>query len=108
VPGNPTIAAVYVTSITVNWSATTGSQGYELDASTASDFSGTLFSSSTTIGTLTGLTFPANLTANTTYFLRAGNIVSNTTFYVNVVPTSTSTLTNSLVNHFSTKCSIPA
>jgi hypothetical protein len=67
-----------------------------LDASTASDFTGTRFSTTTPSGSLTTLTVSSatNLAANTTYYLRLGNVVSGTTAYINTSPSSTSTLTN--------------
>src|SRR5207253_6654655 len=50
---NSQIYQVFSTSITANWTAFSGgsgantSQGYELDASTAADFTGTIYSSTT-------------------------------------------------------------
>ena len=96
IPGDAVLTAVYVTSVTVSEldDALSPSNGYELDASTAADFSGTIVSSSTTNSAVTTLTTPPSLWPNTTYYLRLGNIVSGTTSYANVTPASTSTLAN--------------
>ena len=95
IPGDPIVTAVYSSSITVGaWTTPSPSNGYELDASTAPDFSGTLFSSSTTNSAVNSLTTPASLSPNTTYYMRLGNIVGSATSYVNVIPASTSTLAN--------------
>jgi len=99
-PVTPTVAAVYVITITANWSTAgmTTRDGFVVQASTASDFSGTLFSTSTSNANLTSLTVGtvSPLAANTTYYLRVGAIYSDTTSYANTVPVSTSTLTNLL------------
>src|SRR5262249_40295126 len=94
---NPVISAVYVTTITVAWS-TAPSNGYMVDASTASDFTGTLFSTATTINSVGSLVVGsvAPLAANTTYYLRVGALYGATTFYATTVPISTSTLTSYL------------
>jgi len=76
----------------VAYVTTSQSQGYELDASTASDFTGTLISSITPSAALGTLTTPATLTVNTTYYLRVGALASGTTYYGSSL--STSTLTN--------------
>ena len=75
----PQIYQVGDTSITVNWQALSGSpssataEGYELDLSTASNFTGTLYSSSTTNVALSTLTV-TGLTGGATYYLRVGGI----------------------------------
>src|SRR6202007_905499 len=82
--GAPTITAVYVSSLTVSYTTAAGSQGYELDASTASSFTGTVISSSTTSGSLGTLSFNfGSLNPDTTYFIRIGSIVSGATTYNN-------------------------
>ena len=74
-------------AIGVSWTAV-GSNGYELDASTASNFSGTLFVSSTSNGAATTLT-ATGLAGNTTYYLHAGALWNGTTNYAAVVSTLT-------------------
>ncbi|MBI4248640.1 MAG: fibronectin type III domain-containing protein, partial [Elusimicrobia bacterium] len=71
-PVSPTVAAAFVTSATVNWGAVSA-QGYRLDASRASDFSGELLSSSTANGSLAFLTV-SGLQSNTVYYFRVGAI----------------------------------
>ncbi len=77
-PGSPTLFAVYRTTITVNWSTAglTNRNGFEVDASTASDFTGTLFSTITTNTAATTLTdgTVSPLAPNTTYFVRSPRI----------------------------------
>lgn len=98
-PANPFVAAVYPSTITVSWTSTPGTNGFEVDASTAATFTGILFSTSTTNTSATSLTVSsaANLSPNTTYYLRAGAI-SGATNYANTVPASTSTLTSLLIS----------
>src|SRR4029077_18614716 len=50
-PGNPLIAAVNVSSITVAWTGLVNANntGYQADAATASNFSGTIISSVTSL-----------------------------------------------------------
>ena len=73
------VFANYTTSITVNWTAmtvgtgTNTSEGYRLEASTATDFSGTIFFSSNTTPTVSTLTVNG-LTSNVAYYLRAGGL----------------------------------
>ena len=47
-----------ITTITVNWGNVPYTNGYEVDASTAEDFTGTLYVSSTSINTATGGSAP--------------------------------------------------
>ncbi|MDE2292727.1 MAG: fibronectin type III domain-containing protein, partial [Elusimicrobia bacterium] len=70
-PPSPAFAGVFTASVTVSWAPTAG-QGYELRASTAPDFSGTVVSSRTPVSALGSLTVlsPA-LDANTTYYFVA-------------------------------------
>ena len=94
-PGNPQISAVAASSITVVWTSTSPSAGYEVDASTAADFSGTVLSTMTTDGTVTTLAVDSmtSLSPNTTYFIRVGNFDLGTTSYASTT-LSTSTLTS--------------
>ena len=94
-PGNPLITAVYVSSLTAAWGNVNSPSGYSLEASTMSDFTGTLISSVTTDGTMNGLTFnAAQLSPNTTYFVRVGALYNGATAYALTTPLSTSTLTS--------------
>jgi len=94
-PGNPTVSTVFVTSITATWETVSNAMGYEVDASTAGDFTGTIFSSvafNTTAATLTvGTAVP--LAADTTYYLRIGALYNGATSFIDAVPASTTTLT---------------
>jgi hypothetical protein len=81
---------VSLSSITVTYGLT-GAVSYLVEASTASDFSGTLISSVTTSATVASLA-PQGLSLNTTYYLRAGAISGSTTFYATVTPTASVTL----------------
>src|SRR4029077_17844300 len=70
------IYQVFASSVTLNWQSlggSGGSEGYELNASTASDFTGTLFSSATTDVNQSTLTV-TGLAANTTYYFQVGGI----------------------------------
>ncbi|OVE78468.1 hypothetical protein BVX98_00070, partial [bacterium F11] len=97
VPVSTNIVTVYVSSVTVNWSEPTGSaEGYRLDASTASDFSGTILSSETNSNVVTTLTVEG-LTSETTYYFRVGSFNWNTTLnFVNAGSTETLTLEDEL------------
>jgi len=59
------MAETYASSITANWTTVSGAAGYEVDASTAANFTGTIFSSITSNGQSTSLS-PQSLSANTT------------------------------------------
>ena len=81
-PINPLITAVYVSSLTSTWGAVASPSGYSLEASTMSNFTGTIISSVTTDGTVSTLTFNlASLAANTTYFVRVGALYNGATSY---------------------------
>jgi hypothetical protein len=96
-PSSPLITNVYVSSLTTAWGAASGAAGYEMDASTISNFSGTLISSVSNSVSITTLTFNiGQLAPNTTYFVRVGSLASGTTAYTNTTPSSTSTLTSLL------------
>jgi hypothetical protein len=80
--GNLAFAAIFASSATVNWvplpaAAQAGSsgtaEGYWLQASTASDFSGAVFSSSTVNPQLSTLTVQG-LSANATWYFRVGSV----------------------------------
>src|SRR4029077_17567072 len=90
-PSPVTIAAVYITSITVNYGTVGGSNGYELDASTSNFLGGVVLSSITTSSSLASLTVLA-LSPDTTYFLKVGALYNGATTYSSTL--STSTLTN--------------
>src|SRR5262249_15652754 len=73
--------------------------GYELDASTASNFTGTLISSVTSVPSLNTLSFNyGSLNPNTTYYVRVGALYSGATTYNTATQPTTSTLTNLLNN----------
>ncbi|MFH1724120.1 MAG: fibronectin type III domain-containing protein, partial [Elusimicrobiota bacterium] len=75
-PVGPAPSETFLSSMTVQWTAVT-SQGYELQASTSEDFSGTVYVSSTASGGATTLDTPVTLNANTTYYLRVGGVNHN-------------------------------
>jgi hypothetical protein len=77
-PVAPAVGAVSTASITVVYGVT-GALGYEVDASTSPVFAGTIFSSSTNKN-LSALS-PQGLSAATTYYLRAGALWGQTTYY---------------------------
>ncbi len=85
---DPVISAVFTGSITVS-GGTVGTDGYVVTASTASNFTGTLYSSSTQ--NQADALSPQNLDPNTTYYLEAGPLNGTTTSYT-AGPFSTSTL----------------
>ncbi|MDE2292323.1 MAG: fibronectin type III domain-containing protein, partial [Elusimicrobia bacterium] len=78
--GDPFVAgSITGTSIGAQWTALPASpqsasgEGYELDASTAADFSGAVFSSATNANSATGLTV-SGLGGNTTYYFRLASL----------------------------------
>src|SRR5437016_6348970 len=86
---------LFATSITANWftfssgSGANTSEGYELDASTPANFTGTIYSSTTFLASKSTLTV-AGLGAFTTYYLRAGDLNWNhATNYVSIGSTQT-------------------
>jgi hypothetical protein len=83
------VTAVSQAYFTLSWSAVGSSGGYELDASTSADFSGTLYSSRTANGNTTTLETPSVLSYNTTYYLRVGALWGGATFYASAASTST-------------------
>src|SRR5207248_7403958 len=74
---------VQITSIKANWlpfavgSGTNTAEGYELDASTMSNFNPIAGSSITTDATVSTLTVNSGLLAGTTYYLRVGALNYN-------------------------------
>jgi len=78
-PVNPIISSETYNSITVTWGGTgifgEGFAGYEIDASTASDFSGSLFTQTAAYSTTTILS-GLGLASSTTYYVRVGSLYS--------------------------------
>ena len=85
------IPAISTGSMTVVWNPY-ACEGYEVDIATSSDFSGTLYSSSSLSTYLSGLTV-SSLTPNTSYYIHAGDVFSGATNYtlINSMPLSTLT-----------------
>ncbi|MFC1679225.1 FG-GAP-like repeat-containing protein, partial [Elusimicrobiota bacterium] len=106
-PDDPQISAVFHSSITVSWGGVLPDEGYVLEASTASDFSGDLYSSSTPNPGLLTLVVEG-LSLNTTYFLQAGAVWGGTTEYARTTPISTATLVNEPLSAISTFSAITA
>ena len=71
-PGAPAFAGIFPGSVTVSWTPVSSS-GYELQASLNASFTPVAAFSSTTAGGAAGLTV-SGLSADTTYFLRAGSV----------------------------------
>jgi len=89
-PIDPRVLSVFTSSLTVSWVPSDPENGYLLSASTSSDFSGTVFSSKTVDGTAEGLTvYEPALSSNTVYYVRAGAVWGNTTYYAETLSTST-------------------
>ena len=91
-PGSPTITAVYITSATLSWTTVSGSNGYEIDASSNQFAGGIVFSTVTTNNALGTLTV-TGLDPDTTYYFNIGALWDGATTYSGTQP-STSTLTN--------------
>ncbi|MBI2385681.1 MAG: right-handed parallel beta-helix repeat-containing protein, partial [Elusimicrobia bacterium] len=81
------VTAVHRTSVTASY-ASVYAQGYELAASTASNFTGVVFSSSVSGAAQLSLGLPG-LDPNTTYYLRAGALWFGTTHYSAAAATAT-------------------
>ena len=96
VPGTPAPADASQESIAVTWSTTNTLNGYRLEASTASNFTGTLFSSQTAQVLLSTLSV-SGLLSNTTYYLRVGTLWNYATYYASAISTSTAIETPSSV-----------
>jgi len=86
-PVSPAAYASFKSSATIAWGLVSA-DGYTVDASTASDLSGTLFTASSLSPSADRLT-PAGLAANTTYFFRAGALWGTSTVYASALSTST-------------------
>ncbi|MCG2725500.1 MAG: hypothetical protein L6420_04450, partial [Elusimicrobia bacterium] len=84
-PGNPIISAVYQSSITVSYGAVADVDGYVIEASTKSDFSVILYSSSTGNNLLETL-IVQDMELNATYYMRAGSLIGQATDYANTDP----------------------
>src|SRR5205807_4016616 len=72
--GSPAISAVYLSTITATWTTVPNVTGYDVEASTMSNFTGALFTTATTNTSATTLTVSsaANMAAEPTYFVRIG------------------------------------
>src|SRR5436853_2820707 len=97
--GSPAISAVYLSTITATWTTVPNVTGYDVEASTMSNFTGTIFSTATTNTRATTLTVSSatNLAPDTTYFVSIGALYNGATTYIPTVPASSSTLTSLLV-----------
>jgi hypothetical protein len=91
-PGDPRVYAVNNTSFTVIYS-TVGAPKYMLDASTAADFTGTVYSSTTYVVALSTLSL-TGLFPNTQYYMKAGALWAPTTVYAPVDSYPVYTLAN--------------
>ena len=80
-PTNPLATGVFLSSVAVNF-GTVGAAQYVVEASTAANFTGTLFASIGAAGPLV----LSPLARNTTYYLRAGALWGAATFYANTTP----------------------
>jgi len=95
-----TITAVNQSSMTVSWTPLSSNSqviNYKVDVSTASDFSGTVLSS-TSVTSLESSLSVLSLFANTTYYLRLDTLYSGATEYALTTPISTSTLADTVTN----------
>ncbi len=89
-PGGRDSFGISASFIGVGYS-TVGASAYLIEASTASDFSGTVHLASTTSQT-SGNISAGPLFPNTTYYLRLGSLWQRTTSYAPSIPASTATL----------------
>src|SRR5205807_932128 len=98
--GSPAISAVYLSTITATWTTVPNVTGYDVEASTMSNFTGTIFTTATTNTSAITLTVSsaANLAPDTTYFIRIGALYNGATTYIATVPSSTSTLASLVTN----------
>ncbi len=92
-PSNPVFVAVLAGSIIVHWTAPSAgtAAGYLLQASTASNFTGTIYSSATPNAVLSTLTV-SGLRANTTYYFQVAGLNWNSVPSFTVWGGSTATL----------------
>ena len=95
----PTIPAVSSDTLTAAWTAPSPNSvtGFDVEASTASDISGSVVINSTTNTSATAFATAA-LSPDTTYYIRVGALYNGTTAYANTTPASTSTLTSPVTN----------
>src|SRR5207302_3717580 len=86
--------------ITATWTTVPNVTGYDVEASTMANFTGTIFSTATTNTSAITLTVSsaANLAPDTTYFVRIGALYNGATTYIATVPSSTSTLASLVTN----------
>src|SRR5438132_14276593 len=81
--GSPAISAVYLSTITATWAlpSPNNTTGFDVEASTMSNFTGVLFTTVTTNTSATTLTVSsaANLAPDTTYFVRIGALYNGAT-----------------------------
>ncbi|MCG2726473.1 MAG: fibronectin type III domain-containing protein, partial [Elusimicrobia bacterium] len=90
-PLNPVISAVYESSVTVSYGTVPEVDGYVVEASTMSDFSLILYSSSTVGDSVSALT-TRDMARNAIYYMRVGSLMGQATEYANTAP-ATATLT---------------
>jgi len=85
-----------ISSVTLTWANPGGTNGYVVNASTLSNFTGTIYTSTTSNPAQTSLAIQG-LTPNTSYFVQVGALYGGTTSYSAQI-TNTSTLANALLN----------
>ncbi|MBU2573944.1 MAG: hypothetical protein KKH28_07715, partial [Elusimicrobia bacterium] len=91
-PENPRVDSVFISSIAMKWDSMTSNKGYVVDASTRSDFTGTIHSSITADGNAAALTvFETALSTNTRYYFRVGSLWNSgaTSYAASIVSTVT-------------------
>jgi len=86
-PNDARVSLVRVSSVTLAW-VPVNSDGYVAQASTAADYSGAIYSSSTSSGGSSALSI-LGLDPNTTYYMHVGAIWGQTTSYAEAGSTST-------------------
>ena len=92
-PTNPVVGTLSSSTIQVTWTSP-GPAYFDVEASTANDFSGTLITTATTNTSATQLTAGAGalpLSVDTTYYLRVGALYGGTTAYSATIATATLT-----------------
>jgi len=83
------VTSTTTTTISLSWS-TSACEGYDVQAALDSSFEGTVFSSSTQDAAVSALTV-IGLSANTVYYVRAGNLYNGATNYASLGTVSTLT-----------------
>ncbi|MFA6093317.1 MAG: fibronectin type III domain-containing protein [Elusimicrobiota bacterium] len=91
-PATSVLGGVFFTSATISYGAVSA-DGYRVDASTHSDFSSGIISSTTANTALTQLSVQG-LSSNATYYFRAGATYGANHSFRNTVPFSSTTLAN--------------